>query len=374
MIKVLLDTNTVQDNWLASGEAFTLLGELVARGKCEVFMSEVSILEHVRHYQKKAPQMEQELKTKLSSYAKLFVGQASIKSPPVLCDVTTFEKRFRDRLKELGVTTITIPQISHGGLVKRDLAERKPFAQSGKGYRDALIWLGFVDVIDQATTKAVVVTSNHNDFSGDDKETLHPDLRADLETKSSKLQDQRFAAPKKLADELIKPLLIELAEEDKTAKREQQKSQRILKRLREDTYKYFTLDDVVAEGLEYFESQGAEGTFYAGGVPLEEPLWVTMVESPMEIDATSVYKLKSGNYLCEGTADVIANVQGYLDKFEAFNQSENGTAFVTTPDHNEWYSEVEVSNQQARITFSFEFEEKSSDISKFEVIKIASNN
>jgi hypothetical protein len=178
----------------------------------------------------------------------------------------------------------------------------------------------------------------------------------------------------KLADELIKPLLAALADEDAKAKKEQQKAQRLLKKIQENNYKHFKLDDVVQEGLENFESQEAEGVFYSGSAALEEPLWVTMVENPTDIEATSVYRLKSDNFLCEGTAQVTATVEGYLDKAEAVIQSEIGHVYISTPHHNEWYSEVEVPNHPARITFSFEFEEKSSEIYKFEVTKVEGNH
>jgi hypothetical protein len=135
MIKILLDTNTVHENWLAIGEAFTLLGELASRGKCDVFISEISILEHIRHYQKRAPLIEQDLKSKLSSYAELLINKPPLKSSPTLCDSATFEKLFRERLKELGATTIPIPKATHADLVARDLAEKKPFTSAGKGYR-----------------------------------------------------------------------------------------------------------------------------------------------------------------------------------------------------------------------------------------------
>lgn len=373
MIKILLDTNTVHDNWLAVGEAFTLLGELASRGKCEIFISEISVLEHVRHYKKRAPLIEQDLKSKLSICADLFTTKPPLKFSPTLCDSAAFEKLFRERLKELGVTTIPIPKAAHADLVARDLAEKKPFTSTGKGYRDALIWLGFVGVIDETTTKAIAVTSNQNDFCGEDKAKLHPDLKADLDEKYPQVEDQRFAAPQKLADELIKPLLAALAEDDAKTRKEQQKAQRLLKKIQENKYRHFKIDDVVLEGLENFESQEAEGEFYAGSEALEEPLWVTLVEDPTDIEATSLYRLKGGNFLCEGTAEVTATVEGFLDKAEAIIQSENSHVYISTPNHNEWYSEVEVPNHPARITFSFEFEDKSSEIYKFEVTKIEGN-
>jgi hypothetical protein len=128
----------------------------------------------------------------------------------------------------------------------------------------------------------------------------------------------------------------------------------------------------VTDGLEHFEAQEPEGTFYAGDVPLEEPLYVASIESPEEIEATSLYKLQSGNYLCEGTAEMSATVEGFLDKFEAFNQSEEGHAFVSTPHWNDHYSEVEVTDVPARINFSFEFEKATSEIVNFEITKVES--
>jgi len=47
-------------------------------------------------------------------------------------------------------------------------------------------------------------------------------------------------------------------------------------------------------------------------------------------------------------------------------------AFISTPDHNEHYSEVEVSNITARITFSFEFTDGEADIWRLGVTKVES--
>jgi hypothetical protein len=367
-MKICLDTNTLQNNWLATGEAFTLLGELIAKGECEAFISEISILEHVRHYEKDAPQIESKMKARLGSYAKLFLEQIKIPVLAPLYDLPTFEKRFRTRLAQLAIKVLPIPAVPHQELVARDLGERKPFAAGGKGYRDTLIWLSFLTVIDNTTTKAILVTNNSNDFGGQDKSALHPELIAEIKAKNPQCDALWFPAPQKLVDELVKPALKALAEEEA-------KTQKILKRIQDGKYKAFKLEKVVAEELgNNFDAQEPEGTFYAGDEPLEEPLYVSIVEDPTEIEATALLKLKSGDYLCEGTAEVTATVEGYLDKFEAFNQSELGHAFVMNPDHNEHYAEVEVPNVPARITFSFEFTDGEPDIWKFEVTKVESTH
>jgi hypothetical protein len=368
MIKICLDTNTLQNNWLATGEAFTLLGELIAKGECQASISEISILEHVRHYEKEAPEIEAKMKSRLGSYAKLFLEEIKIPALPPLYDVPTFEEKFRARLAQLGITVLPVPAVPHAELVARDLSEKKPFAASGKGYRDALIWLSFLSVIDGDTTKAILVTNNTSDFGSQDKSALHTELIAEITTKNPQCEGLWFPAPQKLVDEVVKPLLKTLAEEEA-------KTKKILKRIQGGKYKAFSLEDVVTEELgNNFDSQEPEGTFYAGDEALEEPLYVTMVEDPTEVEATALYKLKSGDYLCEGTAEVTATVEGYLDKFEAFNQSQLGYAFVMNPDHNEHYAEVEVPNVPARITFSFEFTDGEPDIWKFEVTKVESTH
>jgi hypothetical protein len=367
MIKICLDTNTLQKNWVASGEAFTLLGELIAKGGCEAFISEVSIREHVRHYDKAKGQIESELKANLSNYSKLFLNSGKATVSPELCDTSTFEKRFRARLEELGVNVLPIPDIPHSELLVRDLKEKKPFLPSGKGYRDALTWLGFLTAIDGKTARAIMVTNDSNDYCEKGKTDLHPDLIAEIQGQNAKCEGLWFASPQKLVDEIVKPLLKQLQEDAKD-------TEELLKSIQEGVYKNFNLEEVVIEGLENFESQGAEGTFYGGDVPLDEPIYVTMVEAPEEIEAVELYKLSSGNYVCEGTAEVSVTVEGYLDKLEAFNQSEQGALFVSTPNWNEQYSEVEVSNVPARITFSFEFNGKSGEVLKFEVTKVESTN
>ena len=60
-------------------------------------------------------------------------------------DVITKEKEeyakfFYAQIRRLNINIIPYPSTSHKDLVSRDLARKRPFQESGKGYRDALIW------------------------------------------------------------------------------------------------------------------------------------------------------------------------------------------------------------------------------------------
>jgi hypothetical protein len=368
-IKVCLDTNALHENWLATGEAFTVLEDAIVKGGCAVVVSEVSVLEHVHHYERDAHQIEAKLKAQMGSYAKIMGGGYKAPQITALPDKQAFEKSFRSRLTTLGIKTLPIPTASHLEIIKRDLSGKKPFAPNGKGYRDTLTWLSVLESLDEATERLILVTQDVNDFANASKDSLHVDLVSEAKGKSPNIKTEWFPTPQKLADEVIKGLLKEIEEKNAEAA----KTEKLLKRIQASKFKGFDLDQVVADGLENFEAQEPEGTFYAGSSALEEPLYVTSIESPASIEATGLYKLQNGNYLCEGTVEVRATVEGYLDKFEAFHTSQEGHAFVSDPNWNEHFSEVEVSNLPATATFSFEFEKSSGSIEKFEITKLTSD-
>ena len=90
-----------------------------------------------------------------------------------------FEKFLSTELTNLGAVIPDYGNIPHSEIVKRDLRRRSPFQQSGKGYRDALLWETILRgyVLPDALT--VIVTQNSKDFSGGD-DALHKDLLEDI--------------------------------------------------------------------------------------------------------------------------------------------------------------------------------------------------
>jgi hypothetical protein len=364
MIKIAFDTTSFQDNWLAQGEAFTLLEDFIAKGEAKGYVSEITVLEHLRHREEQGPALVKKAEVALSKVSDLLT-ESPVPKLPALRDAATFESEFRSRLKRLGIEIMPFPAVSHSILVKRDLARLKPFDPNGKGYRDALIWLGFLDVLDSTTEKVIFVTNNTKDFCGSGETELHTQLITEIQQRSLSCSALLYASPKALVEGFVRPRLRALAELEV-------KTQEILSKIKSDDYPHFNLAKVVAEGLETFEAQEGEGIFFADDVPLEEPIYVTMVNGPENVEATALYRLKGGTFVCEGTAEVTATVQGFLDKFEAFNQSELGVVFISTANWNDHYSEVEVTDVPATITFSFEFEAESPEVLTFETIKVES--
>jgi hypothetical protein len=364
MITIGLDTNAFQDNWLARGEAFELLADFIAKSEGRAYVSEITVREHVAHYKLQAPLVAAKAKGSVSQLSNLLLNGA-VPALPAMCDTNVFEPAFRNRLKELGIEVVPIPEVTHAALVDRDLKHVRPFNSDGKGYRDALIWLGFLNALDDTTEKAIFVTSNSKDFCAVGEQEFHSDLLKELQQHTPGCSTAVYASPKLLVEEVVKPRLRALAEQEA-------KTQEILNKIKSETYEHFNLADVVTSSLDEFGAQEAAGPFYVDGIPLEGPIWVTILDGPENLDATALFRLASNSFVCEGTAEVEATVEGFLDKFEAFNQSELGNVFISDPDWNEHYSEVEVSGVPAKITFSFQFDADSSEISKFEVTNVES--
>jgi hypothetical protein len=70
---------------------------------------------------------------------------------------------------------VRIPRVSHEEVVKRDLLRRKPFGESGKGYRDTLIWETVLAELRREQSQMALVSHNIKDFAGPDR-MLHADL------------------------------------------------------------------------------------------------------------------------------------------------------------------------------------------------------
>lgn len=66
-------------------------------------------------------------------------------------------------------------------MVERELGKKKPFKDSTKGYRDALIWDSVMEHTQKYSSNCGIIflTANSKDFADKDKKDLHTDLIAD---------------------------------------------------------------------------------------------------------------------------------------------------------------------------------------------------
>jgi hypothetical protein len=85
------------------------------------------------------------------------------------------------KLQGVNLKILPYPDVSHEEVVSRKLSSRKPFRDSGIGYRDFLIWSCVLDLALQSGPEIVFISANTRDFGNGS--LLHPDLYADLESR-----------------------------------------------------------------------------------------------------------------------------------------------------------------------------------------------
>lgn len=99
-------------------------------------------------------------------------------------EASQYRKRTRKHIEDSGGTILPLPKVSHARVLDRDLGTRKPFARSGKGYRDTLIWESLVEFVKtlRSDQMVVFVTGNANDFAGDTAAGLDKLLLAEIDS------------------------------------------------------------------------------------------------------------------------------------------------------------------------------------------------
>ncbi|TDD91069.1 DUF4935 domain-containing protein [Actinomadura darangshiensis] len=116
-----------------------------------------------------------------------------------------YELWLRQLLGRLGAVILPLPQMGHDEIVRRMLAEERPFRIKGDdkkrgpdGYRDMLIWASIAEraaTLEPADT-LYFVTGNHNDFCDPgDTDTVALALRADLISIAPEARKAAVAAP-----------------------------------------------------------------------------------------------------------------------------------------------------------------------------------
>jgi hypothetical protein len=173
---IVLDATAYRADPLLRGNAFRILLAGLGRVGAKLLVPEVVFDEVVNGFRERlqllaarADAVETDAR-RLGLSAEVFTQRI---------DVATETEKYRTTLlHELGVELLPLPDLSHHELVKRALQRRKPFNQSGAGYRDALIWQHVLDSLKSTSQNVCFVTANRRDFW--DGKALHTHLIEDL--------------------------------------------------------------------------------------------------------------------------------------------------------------------------------------------------
>jgi len=180
---IALDSNVViADYWLRS-PSFVLLRDFLKKTNAILVVPKIVFEEVINHHKEDLGKVKSDIRRSLRDASRLirdFEGQEdSIKAISKKSAEDPYAKFLSSELGRLKAIIPEYSEIPHAEIVGRDLRRRKPFQESGKGYRDTLLWETVLRSCIEKDVATVFITQNVRDFC-DSTGDLHKDLKLDV--------------------------------------------------------------------------------------------------------------------------------------------------------------------------------------------------
>lgn len=181
-MKIFIDTNIFFNNWMLRGAHFQLLSNYIKNTGNQLIIPEVVNKEVENKFKVEFGKIKNEIINLASK-----VGQFTQSSFEIdMKQLPAEEYDFKNILLSYYPNTeiITIDNVDNKILVEKAIHGKRPFRESEKGYRDAVIWHSLINYIkdNEIDDEIALITCNSNDFFVKDGENfkLHKDLEEDL--------------------------------------------------------------------------------------------------------------------------------------------------------------------------------------------------
>lgn len=163
-MKVFLDTNAFYNNWFVNNVNFKLLFYFLNNEKGELLLSELVIQETNNIRERELKEIKSELLRLINKGNKL--NQNKLDFSVDSLRIQSYDLAEVLRLKVDWIENISYENIQQKIVVDRAIRSVKPFSGQEKGYRDTLIWLSFLQHLQDDSVEGDVafITNNKNDF------------------------------------------------------------------------------------------------------------------------------------------------------------------------------------------------------------------
>jgi predicted nucleic acid-binding protein len=369
MMLVVLDTNIIVGDFHLSGTAARVFLQQLPRSSHALHMPQIVIDEVVNKYRSEWEQLRRNTEKPRKETAKRVQLPIEPMITPAQVDqrVDEYRTELRNRLASVSATVVPYPKTPHDKLARREMERKRPFSETGAGYRDSLIWETVLEILD-GTEQVVALITADKDFA-DKNGQLYPELLDDLTARG--IRHDRVRVFKSLDDFIrqeVKPDFERL--EDIRAK------------LDAGDYPGLDLAGVIETQLEYEELPAARrgyeelGSGAAGvGLPdyAEDP---TLVHAEIEDDVCDVNVLdvretSSGELLIDVEADAEALFDFYVFKpdWRWFPLPDDDNVGVVDSDWNDHYMLAETL-RQVRMGLSLTYDPSSASVTSIELHSI----
>ena len=178
-MRIVLDTTVLCSDQRLAGAAFQVFSEAAPAMGARLCVPEVVFDEAVAHHARAVETLIGNLKG-LAAKARRLSGQWVAPSG-LLSSLRQardgYEAFLRARLEAMHTDFLPYPTIPHRDIALRAMRRRKPFRESGVGYRDSLLWLTVLDSLQREREPLALVTANSKDFGSGPE--LPPELEAE---------------------------------------------------------------------------------------------------------------------------------------------------------------------------------------------------
>jgi hypothetical protein len=364
MPNTYIDTNAFNNNYSLDGENVTLIKDYISRSLGDVYISEVTVREHARHHSRSAKALIDAIAATTKKHGRPIMSKGAKLSSEAVSE-KSYIRFMRERLQALGIQVLALPVTTVEEVLSRDLNEIKPFDSGGKGYRDFLIWKSILAHIslNPEMPDCYFVTSNSLDFS-DGSGSLHATLQEEVDQTATGVTIKLYPTLPDFVQDVIKPAVIS-ADEDEA------KTAALLKAINRGEFFGLNVEKMVRSEIDHFERHEISGPAWYENVLLEEPIEITSLEDLSQTSVDNVYRLSSGQFLCEGSAMAIGTVTGYMYNRDLWATVPSDHIYVYDPNWNEHMSAVELAMVRVNVAFSFRVNETSGEVDDFELSELS---
>lgn len=183
-MKIIIDTCILYEDFRLTKTKMRELCEIAKMTGDTVLLPKVVIEETKNKYHEMLIAARNKISKDLSDVKRLTdsIHTTTFDSDYVENEFANYLLAFDAQMLKLGIKSIPVPDISHETLMMKAILKKKPFSESGNGYRDALIWESikkfYIELESDSDLPIVFITANPADFC--EKGSIHPDLQSEL--------------------------------------------------------------------------------------------------------------------------------------------------------------------------------------------------
>lgn len=187
---VILDANVIVSDPLLRGSIWPQLAEAISGGRVEVLLPSLALEEAIATYRRAREAKAVEIQAVGRRASRAVQKHLERAVAATVNEAKKYPKVISKALSEFGVTVLDVPQVSHAEVARRAIHRRRPFDDSGSGYRDALHWMSVLEIVDERYEKhdIVFVSADRRAFGapGKSSDCLHPHLVEELEERDAR--------------------------------------------------------------------------------------------------------------------------------------------------------------------------------------------